>query len=169
MLTQAQVKEMFEYREDGKLIRKSACMGNGNYVGRVVGNYGAKNLGTRSCRYISTKIHGKHYSVHKLIYLWHTGEWPTQIDHINRNTFDNRIENLRLADSTQNSMNRKLFSNNTSGAKGVSWNKVNAKWFVYVDVGKKRKNIGYFKDLELAELVAEEARNKYHGVYANHF
>jgi len=42
------------------------------------------------------------------------------------------------------------------------------KWFVYVDVNKKRNNIGYFEDIELAELVAIEAREKYHGAYANH-
>jgi len=163
MLTQAQVKEMFEYREDGKLIRKNACMGNGNYAGRAVGNYGAKNLGTRACRYISTKIHGKSWQVHRLIFLYHHGYIPDQIDHINRDCVDNRIENLRPANASLNAINRKLFSNSTSGVRGVSWHKYQKKWFVYVDVNKIRKNIGYFKDLELAELVAIEARDKYHG------
>jgi hypothetical protein len=49
----------------------------------------------------------------------------------------------------------------------VSWHKAQQKWFVYVDVNKKRKNIGYFKDFEFAELVAIEAREKYHGAFAN--
>ena len=167
MITQTELKELFDYREDGNLIRKHACKGNGNYAGRVVGCKPKKI--TRSHRYVSTKIKGQHYSVHKLIYLWHTGVWPEQLDHINNNSFDNRIENLRLVNSSQNASNRKLFRSNTSGIKGVSWHKASNKWFVYVDVNKKRKNIGYFTDLELAELVAIEARNKYHGEYANHF
>jgi hypothetical protein len=167
MITQEKLKELFDYREDGNLVRKNACGGNGNYAGRVVGCK-PKEI-TRSQRYVSTKIKGQHYSVHKLIYLWHTGIWPEQLDHINRNTIDNRIENLREASSSENASNRKLFSTNTSGAKGVSWHKARNKWFVYVDQNKRRKNIGYFDDLEFAELVAIEARNKYHGNYANHF
>jgi hypothetical protein len=64
--------------------------------------------------------------------------------------------------------NRKLFKNNTSGCKGVYWNKRNRKWQVSVGVSKKQKHIGYFDDLELAELVALEARDKYHGNFAKH-
>jgi uncharacterized protein YkuJ len=100
--------------------------------------------------------------------MWHTGVMPEELDHINRNTLDNRIENLRVANKSQNACNRTVFANNTSGIKGVSWNARNKKWFVYVDVNKKRNNIGYFDDIDLAELVAIEAREKLHGVYANH-
>jgi hypothetical protein len=166
-ITQEMLKELFDYREDGNLVRKNACGGNGNYAGRVVGSK-PKEI-TRSRRYVTTKIKGQHYCVHKLIYLWHTGKWPEQLDHINIDTIDNRIENLREATTAQNASNRKLFSSNTSGVKGVSWHKASNKWFVYVDENKKRKNIGYFNDLDFAELVAVEARNKYHGIYANHF
>jgi len=163
MLTQAQIKEMFDYREDGNLIRKYSCMGNGNHVGRVIGDHGSTKLGTRDHRYISTKIHGKSWQLHRLIFLYHHGYVPDQIDHINRDSLDNRIENLRPATNSLNAINRKLFSNSTSGVRGVSWHLKSKKWFVYVDINKKRKNIGYFKDLELAELVAIEARDKYHG------
>jgi hypothetical protein len=54
------------------------------------------------------------------------------------------------------------------GVKGVNWNKSNKQWRVRVQVNKKRIHIGDFKDLELAELVAIEARNKYHGNFAKH-
>jgi hypothetical protein len=166
-ITQQQLKELFDYREDGNLVRKTSIAGNGNTAGRVVGHK-PKHI-TRNCRYASTKINGQHYSVHKLIYMWHTGVWPEQLDHINKDSLDNRIENLRLATTSQNASNRKLFTSNTSGVKGVSWHKAQKKWFVYVDVNKERKNIGYFDDFELAELVAIEARDKFHGAYANHF
>ena len=162
MLTQEQVKELFDYREDGKLIRKVSTTGPAGSVGRAVGDYGSKILGNREKRYISTKVNGNHWAVHKLIFLYHHGYVPEQVDHINRNSLDNRIENLRPADASLNAINRKLFSNSTSGIRGVSWHKYQKKWFVYINIDKKRKHLGYYTDLELAELVAVEARAKYH-------
>ena len=159
------VREMFDYREDGTLIRRHSTMGNGNYAGRVVGT---TPDGTRTNRYSSTKIHGQHWCVHKLIYLYHHGVVPEQLDHINQDSADNRIENLRVASASENMCNRKLFAHSTSGCKGVSWHKAQSRWFVYVDAKKKRKNIGYFDDLELADLVATEARNLYHGAFVRH-
>ena len=165
MLTQEMVREMFDYREDGKLIRRHSTMGNGNQAGKVVGT---TPNGTRSNRYSTTKVHGQHWCVHKLIYLYHYGVVPKQLDHINRDTTDNRIENLRPADTVQNACNRKLFSNNTSGCKGVSWNKVSKKWTSYISINQKFTRLGMFDDLELADLVSTEARDLYHGKYANH-
>jgi hypothetical protein len=164
-LTQEMVCAMFDYREDGNLVRRYATMGNGNYAGRVIGT---KPKGTRSSRYSTTKINGNHWCVHKLIYLHQHGVVPDQLDHINMDSSDNRIENLRVATSSENACNRKLFSSNTSGCKGVSWHKRQARWFAYVDVGNKRKSIGYFDDIESANLAATKARDLYHGLYANH-
>ena len=164
-LTQEMVKEMFDYRADGKLIRRHSTMGNGNHAGAVVGT---KPTGARNYRYSTTKVHGEHWCVHKLIYLYHYGVVPDQLDHINRDSTDNRIENLRPASVSENICNRGLFSNNTSGCKGVSWHKAQSRWCVYINVNKKRKNLGYFNDLELADLVSTEARDLYHGNYALH-
>jgi hypothetical protein len=69
---------------------------------------------------------------------------------------------------SENICNRGLFSNNTSGCKGVSWNKRINKWQCYVSIKTKIKHLGYFEDLELADLVSTEARDLYHGKYANH-
>ena len=69
---------------------------------------------------------------------------------------------------TKNGKNRKTPKNNTSGVKGVSWHKRSKKWVVSIGVNWKRKALGYFDDLDLAELVSIEARNKYHGEFANH-
>jgi len=100
--------------------------------------------------------------------LYHHGVVPEQLDHINRDTSDNRIENLRPANICQNARNRGLFSNNTSGCKGVAWDKTASKWISYVSVNKKHTKLGAFDDLELAELVSIEARDLYYGKYANH-
>lgn len=165
MLTQEMVRQMFDYREDGKLIRRQSTMGNGNHAGAVVGT---KPTGARNYRYSATKVHGQHWCVHKLIYLYHYGVVPKQLDHINRDTTDNRIENLRPASTIQNACNRKLFTNNTSGCKGVSWNKVSKKWLSYISINQKFTRLGMFDDLELADFVSTEARDLYHGKYANH-
>jgi hypothetical protein len=166
-VTQQQIQGLFEYRQDGNLVRKVAVGGPAGQVGRVVG-FELKDPARPDKVYMATKIGGQHFCIHKLVWLWHYGVLPEQLDHINRNSVDNRIENLRLASSCENMSNRKIFSNNTSGCKGVSWHKQHNRWFAYVNVRKKRKNLGYFDDLELAELVSTEARDLYHGKYAQH-
>jgi hypothetical protein len=59
--------------------------------------------------------------------------------------------------------------NNKSGYKNVQWNKNSKKWHVRLIVNGKDKNFGYFDDVELAGLVAEEARNITHKEFARHF
>lgn len=55
---------------------------------------------------------------------------------------------------------------NNTGIKNVSWEAAKQKFRVALQVNKVRKFFGYFDDLELAELVAVEARAKYHGAFA---
>jgi HNH endonuclease len=67
-----------------------------------------------------TRINWIRYLEHRLAWLYVHGEWPkTDLDHINRNKLDNRIENLREATKTQNGANMKISKHNTSGHKGV--------------------------------------------------
>jgi len=88
---------------------------------------------------------------HRLAWLYVYGEWPTgPLDHINGVKSDNRISNLRLACMTGNSTNRGRFKNNTSGYKGVSFNKQNNKWSAHVQAGGKKQHLGYFKTPEEA-------------------
>jgi hypothetical protein len=42
-------------------------------------------------------------------------------------------------------------------------------WVVNITVNRKRQYVGSFEDVELADLVATEARDLYHGAYARHF
>jgi hypothetical protein len=91
------------------------------------------------------------------------------VDHINMDRSDNRIENLRLATRSQNMMNMPAHADSKSGVKGVSWREDTKKWAVRVTIGGGvYKSFGCYDDLELAELVAQEAREKYHGEFARH-
>lgn len=152
--------EAFEYR-DGKLFWKI----NTNKSKKLIG----KEAGCKSSgEYGVVNLDGKSYSIHKVIYCMHTGEIPVVVDHINGEYRDHRIENLRAADHHTNNYNKGVQSNNKLGIKNVCWNKQNKKWWVQVRAKGKTVLSAMFDNLELAELVAIEARNKFHGEFANH-
>lgn len=118
--------------------------------------------------YLQTGINNKNYKNHRIIFCMFNGFLPTIIDHIDGNPLNNKIENLREVTKSQNSLNAKLSKANTSGVKNVTWETTRQKWRVQVYLKGKRVYSNRFDNLELAELVATEARNKYHGEYANH-
>lgn len=66
------------------------------------------------------------------------------VDHINRDSLDNRKCNLRQASLRENIINRGKHSNNTSGYKGVSYDKESSKFKASIGVNGKRKNLGRF-------------------------
>jgi hypothetical protein len=90
------------------------------------------------------------------------------IDHIDGDRANNKIENLRLCDKTQNARNRKRCKRNTTGVKGVRIRSDSGKYEARICAGTKRIVLGSFDNLELAELVMFMAREKYHGAFANH-
>lgn len=170
-LTQEETHRLFEYR-DGELFWKERprkdfltehdCnQWNSAHLNKRAGCYGKKP-------YVYTVINYKHIAIHRVIFLMQKGYLPKMIDHADGNPRNNKIENLREATSLQNQQNLKLPSHNTSGYKGVMWSKRSNKWLVKIKVNKKQKHIGLFEDIELADLVAQEARNKFHGSFARH-
>ena len=121
------------------------------------------NAGYRICSF-----KGKTYIHHRLIFLFFNDYLPSQVDHIDGNPLNNRIENLRPANSYQNQANRKANKSNKSGYKNVNWDERSKSWEVKFMHQCRKMHFGYFKDIELAGLVAIEARNKYQKEYANH-
>ena len=67
-------------------------------------------------------------------------------DHINRDGLDNRRCNLRTVNHSQNSFNTGNFKTNTSGVKGVTWNKARRKWQAQINVKRRCIYLGLFKD-----------------------
>jgi hypothetical protein len=157
--TQADLHNYFDYK-DGVLYWK-VQLSNGYKIGNPVGSKNSKN-------YLVTSLKNKAFLVHRLIFAWHYGHFPKQIDHIDGNPLNNNIENLRICDYSENNWNSKIRKDNLSGIKNVYWQKSTKKWAVALRKNKKYIYLGCFKDLELAELVATEARNKYHGKFARH-
>jgi len=151
MITQARLRELFTYA-DGKLVRKSGVI--------------AGSVNKRGYRIIC--VDHKLQKAHRLVFLYHHGYLPPQVDHINGDKDDNRIENLRAADNSKNMMNRKAMRNNTSGHKNVYWDKEFGKWAVKIRLNKKLHNLGRFNDMNEAVAAAHTGREKLHGEYANH-
>ena len=158
-LTQEQLLDLFEYK-DGELFYKKSPLPKIK-VGSKAGSIG--KLG-----YVNVSIDSKKHSAHRLIFLMMNGYVPVFIDHINCNRADNRIENLRGCSRQENGRNVSSRKSSKSGIKNVSWHKPTNKYQVDIMVDGKKKYFGVFENIELAELVAMEARNKYHGAFANH-
>lgn len=142
--------ERYEYR-DGKLYFKKSLHSR-QRKGSEVGNL-------NSSGYLKVCLNKKSYLVHRLIFLMHHGYLPELIDHIDIDKLNNKVENLREADKELNSWNRDLQVNNTSGFRGVSWNKAAQKWHAYIKIKGKRKHLGLFDTAEEASKAYEDAKS----------
>ncbi len=150
MITQEHLKSSFRY-VDGNLIK----IKNG------------KTVGSNANGYLQTKIKNKCLFLHRLIYLYHYGFMPEYVDHIDQDTLNNKIENLRSCTKSQNSHNQKIRKNNKSGLKGVYWNKRCKKWHAQIGLKMKRKHLGFFNNLNDANEAMDVARAKYHKEFAS--
>jgi hypothetical protein len=115
-----------------------------------------------------TKYKYHNYLNSRIIFKMHTGLEPPIVDHIDGNPHNNRLENLRAATRSQNNLNRRVGTNNKKGIKNVHWHKAMKKWHIQIRANRKLVVSVFTDDLELAELVAIEGRDKYHGQYARH-
>jgi hypothetical protein len=141
--------DRYEYK-DGKLFFKRTLHSR-QVKGAEVGSL--NNMG-----YLKVCLDRKNYLIHRLVFLMHHGYLPELLDHIDRNKLNNRIENLREANKELNSWNRDRQANNTSGHRGVSWNKNAGKWHAYIKIKGKRIHLGLFNTVDEARQVYEKAR-----------
>lgn len=131
-------------------------------------SFSGKKTGSLNIRdgYIQLYILNIKCRLHRIIWLYVYGEWPkNMIDHINRIKSDNRLINLREATNTENGQNREKQKNNTSGYKGVSWNKQAKKWETKIMINSKHKHLGLFENKEDAYIKYNNVRNELHPFY----
>ena len=89
------------------------------------------------------------------------------VDHIDGNGLNNRRENLRTCNRSENMSNRRKHKNNTSGYKGVCWDNQHGRWRADIKLNGKRKHLGLFTNPEEAYQAYCAAAIKMHGEYAN--
>lgn len=162
-LTQELLKELFTYK-DGRLYRAKP-IGRNFKVGTIVGYLMSYKCGV--ARYI-VGIEGKYYLNSRLIFLLHRGYLPDIVDHINRDTTDDNITNLRAATSAQNNKNRSARKNKKGKYLGVCPYNDSGKWMAQGTVpGKGNKFIGSFETEKEAALAYNTHAFLYYGEFAN--
>jgi len=162
-LTPARLREVLHY--DSKYGEFWWLVRCGNY--KALDRAAAGSNLTGEQRYVYVRIDGYSYAAHRLAWLYYYGEWPkVALDHINGNRRDNRIENLREATSAQNNWNRSTPRDNTSGHKGVYWDKHMGAWRVLIHVNYKKIYVGCSHNLGEAVEMRAAAERKYYGEFS---
>jgi hypothetical protein len=158
--TAERVRELLNYDQETGVFTwlAGANLGKGHGRRKPGAEAGCKGL-----RYMTLCIDGKHVYAHRVAWLYMTGEWPAfTVDHRSRDGFDNRWANLRQATIAQQRQNSSLSRRNTSGHKGVSWDRAKGKWQAGIGVNGRRLALGRFDDVEQAAAAYVEAKARLH-------
>lgn len=145
-MTHEDLLSMFDYHSDGYFISKTRRnkLKSGSIVSGWLEKGGYRRL------YVMRKT----YLLHRLIYFYHNGYLPgypnKELDHIDGDKRNNRIENLRVCNKNENLQNRNKNYNSSSKYKGVSYITRKDRWLSSVEVNKKSYYIGTFKTQEEA-------------------
>lgn len=137
-------------------------------TGIITNNSGAKvGYKGRDGYSMITLLDGSQRKYHRIAWLLATGENPKRmIDHIDGDRTNNAWSNLREVTPSQNSINSKFRKSNTSGFKGVSWDKKYQKWEAYIWVEYRKHHLGYFSCPEEASKAYVLASQEKHKEYA---
>lgn len=149
------VRAVFAYDPDnGGLYRRQS----GQRAGRALRN-----------GYRSVCVDGEAWREHRLVWIWAHGVVPgeyDEIDHIDGDRANNRIENLRLVSRAQNQWNARVRKDNTSGLKGVSWNKKANLWAANISINGKVVYLGMFPSAKEAHEAYAARAKEIRGEYA---
>ena len=120
-----------------------------------------KIVGTISTTgYLRVKIDKKDYAVHRLIWIYHYGDTNLDIDHIDRNKTNNKIENLRAVTRSQNLHNATAKRGNRGGCIGVNYNKNGCRWQASIRVNYKQYYLGSSLDYFEACCLRKSGENR---------
>lgn len=137
-----------------------AASWNERFAGKQAG-------GLTSGGYICVRILRAQLMAHRLAWFITHGTEPESLDHINGDTADNRLCNLRAVTHSENTRNAARRCDNTSGACGVKWHWQARLWTARITVDGKRMSLGYFRNKEDAIAARKAAERKY-GFHENH-
>jgi HNH endonuclease/AP2 domain len=156
-LTQQQLKQQLHYDPESGIFTWVL-----NKYKTTIG----KIAGSNNHGYIIIRVYYTRYFAHRLAWLYMTGEWPKHdVDHIDMDRKNNKWTNLREATRSQNKFNVNKFSTNTSGYKGVSFDKSRNKFTAQCMVNGKLYHLGRFLSAELASNAYQAFTKHHHGVF----
>jgi hypothetical protein len=118
--------------------------------------------------YLHGSFRGVKTYAHRIAFAHYHGAWaPYDIDHINGDRTDNRIENLRSVNRSDNNKNARRAINNTSGVTGVHFDLRHQRWMAHIKSDQKFYFLGYF-DSKSDAIAARKAAEIKHGFHPNH-
>ena len=148
--SQERLKELFDYDPlIGLLVHKTNSTNGKRRAGEPV-----RLLCTG---YYKTSVDGREAYVHRIAWKIMTGEEPEVVDHIDGNGTNNLWNNLRDFRAYQNQGNIAVPVHNTSGVKGVHWDKVKLRWTAQISIGNKKRHLGRFASIEDAKKAYDAA------------
>jgi hypothetical protein len=158
MLSHERLKSLVEYDPQTGIFTRKAASQKG-LIGATAGwIYNG---------YLYLRVDKTIYKGHRLAWFYVYGEWPPgDIDHINGNRADNRVDNLRVVDDAINSKNQRLYKNNKSGVPGVKLKKATGVWEVYLG-SSPRIYAGGSRDWFEAVCIRKSAELR-HNYHPNH-
>lgn len=124
-----------------------------------------KPAGSIQKGYARCCVDSENYLAHRVIWKMVNGTDPLQIDHIDGNKSNNRMENLRDVSHQVNAKNRKLYENNTTGVPGVSFHPRDKVWQVRIGVGRGEEvHLGNYdnRQIAIAVRIAAQTLLDYH-------
>lgn len=133
---------------------------------KFAGREGFTHLSKRG--YLVSNIGGRTIAAHRAAWAITHGEYPSgQIDHINGNRTDNRLENLRDVVQAENARNSAMSRMNTSGVQGVYLHKQTGKWCAQIRAFGKQVGLGLFQS-QADAIIARKAAERVLGYHPNH-
>lgn len=160
ILTHKRLKELLHYDPMTGLFTWKERLSNRVKAGDVAG--------TIKSGYVFIGIDTNIYRAHRLVWLYVRGKFPpNEIDHINHDKSDNRVNNLSLATHKENGRNQSLNKTNTSGVMGVNWHKSRNRWRARIMVNQSEIYLGRFVNF-IDAVAARKAAEKKYGFHENH-
>lgn len=149
------LREVLDYEPTTGVFRWRVAIGRRVQAGNVAGTLHPKG-------YRQITIDARKYRAPRLAWFYVHGCWPkNQIDHMNGNRDDNRIENLRDVTSSENLQNqRRAYSSSTTGFLGVSTHR--KKFQARIMLDGKNRHLGTFPTPEAAHVVYLAAKRRLH-------
>lgn len=155
-LTAETLRSLFSYDAATGIFRRLRCAD--------VSHIGDNPTSLDDWGYIRFRVSGRKYRAHRLAWLYVHGTWPTgQLDHINGNKLDNRIENLRDVSPAANAQNkRRPQARNRTGFLGVSVHNGTGKFVAQISADGRKYHLGLFDKAEEAGAAYLEAKRRLH-------
>lgn len=159
-LTQERLKALLHYAPETGAFTWKVSTAHRVRVGDTAGGLHAID------GYWRIMVDGHPYKASRLAWLYMTGEFPlTYIDHDNRIKSDDSWENLRQATPLENNRNCSVRKDNTSGLRGVSWEKISQKWKAQISVAGKKVSLGLHPTKELAHAAYLACASEHFGEF----